>query len=197
MDKKSLRKLISQEIKDFSAEELAEWSHQTCQLILANEMVLASETIVAFWPLSDEVDIRPALRELYRQGKTVLLPHVISDTEMEICKYEGDESLKKGIFGLLEPIKPIRNEGLIKNEDTAIHSSFFTLYPSSLILVPGRAFDLKGHRLGRGKGYYDRFLGECTDVHTIGVCYPFQIINEVPSDTHDILIKELLWRTLK
>jgi 5-formyltetrahydrofolate cyclo-ligase len=54
------------------------------------------------------------------------------------------------------------------------------------------AFDADGHRLGRGKGYYDRFLSKLSALHTklykIGLCFPWQLVDEVPSDAHDIMM---------
>ena len=59
-------------------------------------------------------------------------------------------------------------------------------------LVPGMAFDAAGHRLGRGRGYYDRFLAAHPQLHTIGVCFPFQRVADVPSEAHDIMINEVI-----
>jgi 5-formyltetrahydrofolate cyclo-ligase len=61
-----------------------------------------------------------------------------------------------------------------------------------LIVVPGMAFDKAGHRLGRGKGYYDRFLSQYPQVYTIGLCFDFQLLPEVPSEPHDCLINEVI-----
>jgi 5-formyltetrahydrofolate cyclo-ligase len=57
--------------------------------------------------------------------------------------------------------------------------------------VPGVAFDAKGHRLGRGRGYYDRFLRTLT-VQTIGVCFDFQKVDEVPFDKYDIPVDKVI-----
>ena len=69
----------------------------------------------------------------------------------------------------------------------------FTDYDKiDLALVPGMAFDAAGHRLGRGKGYYDRFLGEHPHIYKIGVCFPFQRVAEVPSEAHDVVMDEVI-----
>lgn len=190
MEKKRLRRQISQEIRERSSAELSKLSNDTCSRILSHPKVVDAATVVAFWPLPDEVDIRPAVRELYRQGKTVFLPRVVSDTEMVLCLYEGDNSLTEGAYGIMEPT--VDNEQLAINNYDCLCSS-----KDVVALVPGRAFDSQGHRLGRGKGYYDRFLAECPDVHTIGVCFPFQVIDNVPNNSHDIAIKEVIWKISK
>ena len=204
MEKKRLRRLMSQELRAYTSAELALLSEDTCSLILSNPRVIAADTVVAFWPLPDEVDIRPAIRELYQQGKTVLLPRVVSDTEMVLCLYEGDDSLTEGAYGIMEPA--IGNEQFaMDNGQMSMDNEQFVMnnydclcsLGAVAVLVPGRAFDHDGHRLGRGKGYYDRFLTSCPEAHTIAVCYPFQIIDNVPTNQYDIPVKELIWKISK
>ena len=68
----------------------------------------------------------------------------------------------------------------------------FTDYEQiDIVLVPGMAFDAAGHRLGRGRGYYDRFLIQ-TACRKIGVCFPFQRVAEVPTDDHDVMMDEVI-----
>lgn len=197
MEKKRLRRLMSQELRTYTSAEQTLLSEDTCSLILSNPRVIAADTVVAFWPLPDEVDIRPAIRELYQQGKTVLLPRVVSDTEMVLCLYEGDDSLTEGAYGIMEPA--IGSEQFsMNNEQLAINNyDYLCSLGAVAVLVPGRAFDHDGHRLGRGKGYYDRFLASCPEAHTIAVCYPFQIIDNVPTNQYDIPVKELIWKISK
>lgn len=197
MEKKRLRRLMSQELRAYTSAEQTLLSEDTCSLILSNPRVIAADTVVAFWPLPDEVDIRPAIRELYQQGKTVLLPRVVSDTEMVLCLYEGDDSLTEGAYGIMEPA--IGSEQFSMNNEQFVMNNYDCLCSlgAVAVLVPGRAFDHDGHRLGRGKGYYDRFLASCPEAHTIAVCYPFQIIDNVPTNQYDIPVKELIWKISK
>jgi len=62
---------------------------------------------------------------------------------------------------------------------------------NTLVLVPGLAFDRKGNRIGRGKGFYDRFLDEHPEILTIGVCWDLQIVDQVPTEPHDAQLKWL------
>ena len=65
----------------------------------------------------------------------------------------------------------------------------FTDYDSiDVAIVPGMAFDQQGHRLGRGKGYYDRFLQSLPSVKKIGVCFDFQKVESVPAEAHDVVV---------
>ena len=62
----------------------------------------------------------------------------------------------------------------------------------TVILVPAMAFDSNGGRLGRGKGHYDRMLATLPHAYTIGICFPWQLINEVPMDIHDVKVKKVI-----
>lgn len=184
LTKNELRTAIRQERRRRSAEECRLWSEELCRAVLANPRVAAANTVVAFAPLPDEADIMPALERLWSEGKRVLLPRVTGATTMELCNYSGSQSLKAGAFGILEPLGepvPLPGDGVC-----------------TVILVPGMAFDSIGHRLGRGRGYYDRFLA-ITQAYTIGVCLPFQIVASVPCEEHDRKVNELLctWKTSK
>lgn len=170
-----LRKQIRAELARHDADELQQMSRRICQAVLANDVVCAADVILAFWPMANEPDIRPAIRQLYAHGKTILLPRVISKTEMEFCPYEGDASLRAvPPYGIFEPTTPA-----VPAVDTAV------------MLVPGVAFDDSGNRLGHGAGYYDRYLA-LSGVNTIGVCFPFQIVAEVPTDIHDVKVNTVV-----
>ena len=131
---------------------------------------LSPLTILCYWPLPDEVDIRPLIADLVSAGHHVVLPRVTGDDTMELRRYTSADDLREGAFHIQEPT-----------------GALFTDYASvDLALIPGMAFDAAGHRLGRGRGYYDRFLAEHPLSHTIGICFPFQRVPQVPTDAHDI-----------
>ena len=133
-------------------------------------------TIMAYWPLPDEVDIRPLINRLAAAGVTVLLPRVTGDTTMELRRYTSAADLCEGAFHIMEPT-----------------GELFTAYDDiDVALVPGLAFDAAGHRLGRGRGYYDRFLSVHPHITAIGVCFPFQRVATVPSEPHDVAVSEVV-----
>jgi 5-formyltetrahydrofolate cyclo-ligase len=69
----------------------------------------------------------------------------------------------------------------------------FTDYAAiDVAVVPGMVFDAQGHRLGRGKGYYDRFLAKLPGVYKIGLCFSWQMVDEVPSEANDITMDEVM-----
>ncbi len=139
------------------------------------ERLVESRVVAAYWPLADEVDIRPLIAWLVAEGKTVLLPRVTGETTMELRHYQSSDDLREGAFHILEPTGTV-----------------FADYPAiDVILVPGVAFDAAGRRLGRGRGYYDRFLPLLSQAHKLGVCFPFQRVAEVPAEAHDIVMDEV------
>lgn len=144
-----------------------------------------AQTIVAYYPLPDEVNIRPLLDDLVAAGKTVLLPKVTGDTTMELRRYTGRQDLREGAFHIMEPVGE-KNYG-----DYPCDSNLAKMMGTiPVILVPGVAFDSCGHRLGRGRGYYDRFLS--SHFTSIGVCFDFQKVAEVPTDEHDVSVDEVI-----
>ena len=64
--------------------------------------------------------------------------------------------------------------------------------PPDLVIVPGLAFDRAGVRLGRGKGYYDRWLEANPAVRTLGVCFKFQVLERIPAEPHDVCVNAIL-----
>ena len=137
------------------------------------------KTILAYWPLPDEVDIRPLIDQLVAEGKTVVLPKVTGDETMELRRYTSRADLQEGAFHIMEPIGEV----------------FEDYYKIDVALIPGMAFDAAGHRLGRGKGYYDRFLASSLSSERalkLGICFPFQRVAEVPSETHDVIMDEVI-----
>ena len=64
--------------------------------------------------------------------------------------------------------------------------------PPDIAIVPGLAFDLTGARLGRGKGFYDRWLGANPGVRTVGVCFNCQILERIPAEPHDVRVDAIL-----
>lgn len=170
MDKKELRKQIRNRKRQFTADELNELSVPVMNRLLGMPEVINAKTILLYYSLPDEVNTHQTVELLARQGKTVLLPKVIDGENMEIRIYESPEDLTEGNYGIMEPNgKLFTDYGKI---DTAV--------------IPGMSFDADNNRLGRGKGYYDRFLKNIPQAYKIGVCFDFQKEQNIPHDEYDI-----------
>ncbi len=168
--KKELRQKVRLLKKQYTEEQLKELSYDIIRKLLELPNVREANTIVLYCSLPDEVYTLDAIHLLKDAGKKILLPAVISETDMELREYHNDNDLKKGYFNILEPCgTPYYNYSAI---DT--------------IIVPGMGFDKEGNRLGRGKGYYDRFLERVKGAKKIGICFPFQYFDSIQADEHDI-----------
>ena len=179
MDKKELRRYIREQKRHFTPQLLGEMSLGIMSSLLSHPRVQKADAILMYHSLPDEVYTHSALDKLLAMDKKVFLPKVISDTEMTIHEYTGSDSLQPSEpYGILEPTTP----------EFSIFNSQFSI----VVVVPGMAFDRQGHRLGRGKGYYDRFLSRIPNIYKIGVCFPFQLIDNIPSEPTDILVDEVL-----
>ena len=173
MHKDDLRRQIRQIKRQFTPQQLKELSLPIVARL--RQKLIENQTIVAYYPLPDEVDVRQLLDAWIAEGKTVFLPKVTGEDTMELRRYTGRDSLQEGAFHILEPM------GELMSDEASV----------DVVLVPGVAFDAEGHRLGRGRGYYDRFLRTCK-ARTIGVCFDFQKVDEVPVDAFDITIDEVV-----
>jgi 5-formyltetrahydrofolate cyclo-ligase len=134
--------------------------------------------IGAFASTPNEINTYPILEGSLELGKNLYLPKVVPDkNHFDFYLVHNFKNLAPGPFGILEPSghKPADWEEI------------------DLVLVPGLAFDLTGHRLGFGKGYYDRVLPLLKkSTLTVGLGYSFQIVEKIPAESHDIPIKAVL-----
>lgn len=168
-DKHKLRQTVRERKREFSQQQLAEFSLAIIERLKADSHFANAKTVVLYCSLPDEVDTMPLLRGT--TDKTILLPKVTGDTTMQIRIFKSEKDLAVGAFNIMEPQGPV-----------------FTDYDTiDVVVVPGMAFDNKGNRLGRGKGYYDRFLSTLPSyIYKIGVCFDFQKFDNIPSDSNDV-----------
>ena len=104
MEKKDLRNFIRMQKKMFSQQQLDELSEQIIGRLMASPKVKAAKTVLMYYSLDDEVNTHKAVDMLLQQGKEVLLPTVMSDTEMELRRYTGPQDLQGGFFNIMEPV---------------------------------------------------------------------------------------------
>lgn len=174
MLKGELREIIRERKRLFTRRELDELSLAPVSALKGHPLFRRAATVMMYYLLPDEVDIRPLIEAA--DGKTVLLPRVAGGENMEIRRYDGPGSIAKGAFGIMEPTGRV-----------------FTDYGGiDLVIVPGMAFDDCGRRLGRGRGYYDRFLPLVRQAYKMGVCFAFQKVDYVPTEATDVSMDEVI-----
>ena len=170
--KKQLRKQIKEEKKGHTNSQLKEKSSEILKLVEQHPHFIASKTILCYHSLSDEVQTHEFVDKWHNEKK-ILLPVVKGDM-LELRPYTGASCLKSGSFNIEEP------EGKVF---TQFHEIDFSI-------IPGIAFDRKGNRLGRGKGYYDKLL-PFLQSYNIGICFGFQAKEEIPSEDFDHKMDEV------
>jgi 5-formyltetrahydrofolate cyclo-ligase len=135
--------------------------------------------LVLFAALPDEIPTRPLYEMARSVGKRLLWPRIAEPGRLEFVPCRRWEDLVPERYGVLVP--PPGQQGVaLGHED--------------LLLVPGVAFDLRGGRLGRGGGYFDRALGEIGEGGplSVGVGFEFQLVEEVPREPHDRVVGAVL-----
>lgn len=172
MDKKELRSHIKAFKKQHSKESLQEQSQLILNRLENNISFIKAKTVMLYSSLPDEVQTHDFLTK-WRNEKKIILPTVVGDDIIPVELSEETE-FAVGDFNILEP----QNEAYNGDYD--------------LIVVPGVAFDRNGNRIGRGKGYYDRFLCKHLDVRRIGICFDFQLVDQVPTEDNDIRMDEVI-----
>lgn len=172
MDKKTLRAEIKVLKKQHTKEQLLEQSEKILAQLEQHPDFVKAERVMLYSALPDEVQTQ-AFLEKWHLEKQIILPTVVGDDIIPVA-YEKDTDFAVGDFNILEP----QNEPYKGDFD--------------LIIVPGVAFDRKGNRLGRGRGYYDRFLCQHLSVKRIGICFDFQLVDEIPTEPFDIRMDEVI-----
>jgi len=135
-----------------------------------------SQTILFYASFDGEVETFLMMKQAKKEGKRIALPTIIEEEKRIIPKEikDIDKGLLKGPYGIQQPGEEFSKPLAPKDID--------------LVVVPGVAFDKDNNRLGRGQGYYDRFLRDLSPgTPTVGLAFDFQVINSLPhQQEHDI-----------
>jgi len=174
--KSELRKEIRARLEKISpAVRIAESIELSARL---EAQLQSAHTILFFAPMTDELDIWLLLQKKLEAKKICALPYFNSNAQIysarRVLNLEND--VVAGKFGIREP---------------GANGEEIPLDKFDLVLVPGLAFDASGHRLGRGKGFYDRILAKASGVKC-GVAYDFQLVEKIPVEPHDAKVNFVL-----
>lgn len=156
------QKIIEKRIK-MTADEVQTLSNLAQKNLVSLECFKMAESVMIYLPIQNEVAVDMILQCCV--GKKVFAPRVIGNGIMEATELSGDT--QKGKFGIDEPVG-------------AAYTGDIDLY-----IVPGVFFSEKGERIGRGAGYYDRFLKGRSGVKA-GLCYSFQIDSTIQTNETDV-----------
>ena len=166
--KKQLKESILEKRNSLSKEEILEKSNKIKNNLFSFNQYKKAKTIMFFVSFNSEVNTHEMIKDALK-SKTVVVPKVVNH-EIEPSIIIDFESLVHGKFGVLEPIETMRVA--YKNIE--------------LVLVPGIVFDKRGHRIGYGYGYYDKFLKKVPKAFKIGLAFDFQVIDKIPKEQYDM-----------
>ncbi len=139
------------------------------QNITHHQLYQNAKTICTYVSLADEADTHALIDNiLTKEDKTLVVPKIEGET-ITLYRIHSYADLEKGTLGILEPKKGC---------------ALATIETVDLFIVPGVAFGHDGTRIGMGKGYYDRLLAK-TNATKIGIAYPFQIFDSIPTTDRD------------
>ncbi len=169
MDKHEIRRRIKNRKQLITEAERREAARAVFETLEQTPAFILAERILIYHSLPDELSTLEFL-DKWHTRKQFFLPRV-NGVNLELLPYERT-SLRLGAFHIEEP-----------TEGTPVDPATM-----ELIIVPGVAFDRRGNRLGRGKGFYDRLLAT-TRAMTIGVGYDFQLVDELPVEPHDTPVR--------
>lgn len=157
----------------------SDWSPMVEAFLALPEVKQARTVMIFYGAKADEPDTRFLTEELLRRGKTVALPRCMPGREMQARAITAQSILITGKFGIPEP-----GEDLPLVDKSEI----------DLILVPNLCCDEDGFRLGRGGGYYDRFLKDFTGV-SVALCPQERLVGALPTESTDVPVDIILTQT--
>ncbi|MEE2657445.1 MAG: 5-formyltetrahydrofolate cyclo-ligase [Candidatus Latescibacterota bacterium] len=179
--KTRLRRQLKVAHKAIQASELEEISRRICQRVTQLPSWRSSKWVHSYIAsLAGEIETRPLIHAAWQAGKQIAVPCVVPGIdELSHAVLREDSQLRAGPMGVMQP-----------DEDNGLFPGTQVI---DLVIVPGMAFDRQGQRLGRGGGYYDRFLADLRPMTvTVGVVPQRFLLDEVPTEDHDITLHAVL-----
>lgn len=170
--KAALRKELLEKRDSLTSGELAEKSRLIMKKLFSRPRFRDAETVAFYLPKGSEVDANIMVAAALEAGKEVLVP--VTDHKITFYRFSSFDDLKKGKYGILEP------RSLVKPSK-----------PPDLVVIPGVCFGLCMHRLGYGKGYYDKYLGNSFS-YRVGICFDFQVREKLPTHENDQRMDEII-----
>ncbi len=194
--KRELRKRVRALLRQMPPAELRQRSQDACRKLTDSSLFQSAKTVAAFCHMpSNEVETTELLSACFDRGKRVFLPRIEAESPagmvmLEAYSLQEVESWPPNAMGIREP--PVLSEETVRKEVFSMIER--ERQPLDLVVVPGLAFDAFGHRLGRGKGYYDTFLSRCDRLHQqydlplprkVGLALSCQMVSQVPTTVQD------------
>jgi 5-formyltetrahydrofolate cyclo-ligase len=173
--KNELRRKLIELRKNLSKKEVLEKSKKIKKRLYEIDYFKDALTVLFYVSYDNEVYTHDMIKENLASGKTIVVPKSDKENnELILSKLENWDDLIPGAYNILEP-----------NKNSIVEVSLDSV---EVVIVPGVGFDLKGNRIGHGKGYYDNLLKDSTKAVHIGLAFECQIVDHVPTEERDVPI---------
>ncbi|MCB0537907.1 MAG: 5-formyltetrahydrofolate cyclo-ligase [Bacteroidetes bacterium] len=173
--KKKVRRQMLAERAKLEMPMKEKYDHWVCEEIWSIILEHKHQFVHSYLPMGAEINIYPLIERMLKAGITVVTPKTLPKPRMQHLVMSSLDELEAGVFGTRHPA----------------NAPVFT-GKYDLIIVPGLAFDHLNFRLGYGGGYYDNFLVYHPETYKLGICYPFQRMETIPLESHDVELEEIL-----
>ena len=180
MDKTQLRRQMREMLKSLTEERVRALSDAACSRVMAHPAFFSADTVFLYAAMPNEADPSALASKAASMGKRVAYPYCVNSTQIVAMQPIVPNDLEPGAYGIYAPV-PERSIVIPPQE-------------IDFVLVSGLAFDTQGGRLGRGAGYYDRFLSR-TAAFRAAFCFELQVLDEVPMDEHDLFMNAVFTDT--
>ena len=182
MQKQVLRQHIRASLKALTKHEAELSSSLIISRLQSLDAYQRAKAVSCYISVGTEVGTHPLIQSMLKDQKRVCVPRVYNMKEsiMQmhwLPSWEAYSEFASSAYGIPEPND---SDSLISSEDASL---------LDLIIVPGLAFDKYCHRMGHGKGFYDRFLSSLPPIPhrmAIGLCHSIQVVDSVPCSQHDV-----------
>lgn len=176
MEKSEIRAMIQAKKRAMTEAQIEKASQELGEKFRSSPLYQKAQTIYGYLPYNQEVRTTRMLEQAIKDGKRVAVPKVFGD-EMKFIYLEDLTQVAPGYAKIPEPIA----------HGPEAHD------PTALVLMPGLAFDRRGHRIGYGGGFYDKFLASEPDHPTLALCYGFQMVEHLETEPFDIPVDCVIW----
>lgn len=176
--KKQLRLKIKQERKSLTIEEKNKYDNKIYENLLNFGILTKFELILVYFSTEIEVNTHKIINYCHENNIVVAIPRCEKNRNMKFYYFNENSILEKSRYGIYEPV-PDKNKSVEK-------------FNNALCIVPGLSFDKRGYRLGYGGGFYDTFIGNNSNITTVGICYSQNIVDKLPIDFYDKHVNYLI-----
>ncbi len=167
-DKRGFRKRLRRQRASFAAQAVKDASRAIAERVAAIEAVADARRIFTYVSIDGEVSTHDLIRRWLTDGKQVAVPRIIGDGVMQAVRIGGLDALSPDRYGIPSP--PADGPQMRRPD---------------VVIVPGLAFTRSGTRLGQAGGYYDRYLAAHPDATAVGLCFAWQVVDDLPAEPHD------------